>query len=204
MIRLFPRDEDFFALFKKQAATVHQGCEQLGVMVRDYTDIEQKAKALRDVEHQGDQITHEIIERLNRTFITPLEREDIHALAGRLDDVLDSVEAIASRFVLLRIAQPTPQCIALVDIIDRAADEIVKAVDRLKELKTLVTFTIEINRLENEADAISRDVLADLFNGGHEVMDVLRWKEIYGRLEATADQCEDIANIIESIVLKNS
>ncbi len=204
MLRLFPREEDFFELFKRQAATVHQGCELLAYMVRDYKDIEQKAKVLREVEHQGDQITHEIFERLNRTFITPLEREDIHALAGRLDDVLDSVEAIANRFVLLRIARPTAQCIAMVDIIDKAADEIVKAVDRLKDLKTLMTFTIEINRLENEADTISREVLAELFNGGHDVMDVLRWKEIYGRLEATADQCEDIANIIESIVLKNS
>ncbi len=204
MLRIFPRQEDFFDLFKKQADTVHQGAALLTTMVRDYTELDQKAKGLRDIEHQGDQITHEIFARLNRTFITPLEREDIHALASGLDDVLDSVEAIGSRFLLLRIPRPTPECIEMVEIIDKAVDEIVKAVAHLKDLRTLMSFTIEINRLENEADAISRNVVAALFNGGHDAMDVLRWKEIYGRLEATADQCEDIANIIEAIVLKNS
>jgi predicted phosphate transport protein (TIGR00153 family) len=204
VLRLFPREENFFDLFRKQAAIVHQGADLLVAMVRDYTDLEQKAKTLREVEHQGDQITHEIFERLNRTFVTPIEREDIHALASGLDDVLDSVEAIASRFVLLRIEKPTPECLALVDIIDKAAEEIVKAVDHLKDLRTLMSFTIEINRLENVADVISRDVVAALFDGKRDALDVLRWKEIYGRLEATADQCEDIANIIEAIVLKNS
>jgi predicted phosphate transport protein (TIGR00153 family) len=156
------------------------------------------------VEHRGDLVTHEIFERLNRTFITPLEREDIHQLASGLDDVLDSVEAIGHRMVIFKVPGVTPQAMQLAEILTRCARQIEQASTSLKEFKNLMGFTIEINRLENEADAISREAVADLFSGRHEVLDVMRWKEIYGRLENAADQCEDVANTIESIVIKNS
>jgi len=203
MFSLFPRQDDFFELFKKQGSLVRQGCDQLLDMMEHFEDLENRAAALKEVEHQGDLVTHEIFERLNRTFITPLEREDIHDLASGLDDVLDAVEAIGSRLVLFRVQQPTPEAIKLARIIVQCGTQLEQAVSRLKDFKNLMGFTIELNRLENEADAISREVVADLFNGVHDPIDVLRWKELYGRLEAATDVSEDVANIIEAIVLKN-
>src|SRR5439155_7733932 len=133
---------------------------------------------------------------LNRTFITPLEREDIHDLASSLDDVLDAVEAIGSRLVLFRVKRVTPESIQLARIVAKSGVQIEQAMAHLRDLKNLMGFTIELNRLENEADEISRRVVADLFNGGHDPIDVLRWKELYGRLEAAADMGAGVANII--------
>jgi predicted phosphate transport protein (TIGR00153 family) len=201
---LFPQSDDFFVLFRKQGALVREGCRQLHEMVTAFDDLDTRARRLKEVEHQGDLVTHEIFERLNRTFITPLEREDIHQLASGLDDVLDSVEAIGSRIVMFRLQNMTPQTVELARILVDCGDQIERALEHLKDFRYLMSFTIELKRLENEADLISREVVADLFSGKHEVFDVLRWKEIYGRLENAADQCEDVANTIESIVIKNS
>ena len=203
MFQLFPREEDFFVLFRKQAALVRESCDLLHQMVVSFDRLEERAKELKDLEHRADLVTHEIFERLNRTFITPLEREDIHALASNLDDVLDSVEAIGARFVLFRIPASTPEAVHMTEILTECGRQIEKAVDSLQNMNNLMSFTIELNRLENEADAINRNVMADLFSGRHDVLDVLRWKEIYGRLEDAADKCEVVANAIESIVVKS-
>ncbi len=203
MISLFPKDENFFELFRRQAGLVRQGCAQLDEMMQEFDRLDERARALKDVEHQGDLVAHELFERLNRTFITPLDREDIHDLASNLDDVLDSVEAIASRIVLFKIPQVTPQAQQLTRIVAACGQQIEGAVDHLKDFKGMMPFTIEINRLENEADILSREAVADLFTGEHAFLDVIRWKEIYGRLESAADQCEDVANTIEAIVLKS-
>jgi predicted phosphate transport protein (TIGR00153 family) len=203
MFSLFPKEEDFFLLFRRQAVLVREGCDGLHQMMESFDRLEERAKELKDIEHRADLVTHELYERLNRTFITPLEREDIHALASGLDDVVDAVEAIASRLVLFGIKSSTPEAVRLTSILVRCGQQIEQAVDNLKNMNNLMGFTIEINRLENEADLISRQVVADLFSGKHEILDVLRWKELYGRLENAADQCEDVANAIESIVLKS-
>jgi predicted phosphate transport protein (TIGR00153 family) len=203
MFSLFPREENFFLLFRKQAALVREGCEQLQQMMDRFDQLEDRARRLKDVEHQGDLVAHELFDRLNRTFITPLDREDIHDLASGLDTVLDGAEAIGSRLVLFKVDKPTPEAQRMTGILVESAVQIEKAIDHLKDLKHLMEFTIEIHRLENEADAISRLVVADLFNGKHELLDVMRWKEIYGRLENATDNCEDVANTIESIVLKS-
>ena len=203
-LRLFPREESFFDLFAQQGALVREGCDMLYAQLNHFEEREEYSRKLKDVEHRGDLVTHEIFERLNRTFITPLEREDIHALASGLDDVLDSVEAIGHRMVIFKVPAITPQALQLAEILTRCATQIEQAAKNLRDFKNLMAFTIEINRLENEADAISRDAVADLFTGRHEVLDVMRWKELYGRLENAADQCEDVANTIESIVIKNS
>ncbi|HVP38992.1 MAG TPA: DUF47 family protein [Candidatus Saccharimonadales bacterium] len=203
MVSFFPRDENFFALFRRQAALVGQGCTQLHEMVEKFDQLEERARMLKDIEHQGDLIAHELFERLNRTFITPLERDDIHDLASSLDDVLDAVEAIASRIVLFRIPNTTPEARQLTRIVADCGAQIEMAVEHLKDFKGLMPFTIEINRLENEADGLSRQATADLFSGRHEFLDVMRWKELYGRLESATDKCEDVANIIEQIVLKS-
>jgi uncharacterized protein len=204
MFSIFPKTEDFFTLFRKQAALVRQGCDQLHALVEHYDERDTRVPALKEIEHQGDLVTHEIFERLNRTFITPLEREDIHDLASGLDDVLDSVEALASRFVLFNVDRVTPEAAQMAAILAKCGVQIEQAVYNLEDLKNLMGFTIEINRLENEADGISRNAVADLFvPGKHDLLDVMRWKELYGRLEGAADRCEDVANVIEAIVLKN-
>jgi hypothetical protein len=203
MLSIFPRHEDFFDLFRKQGTLVRQGCDSLLDMMERFEDLETKAASLKTIEHQGDLVTHEIFEKLNRTFITPLEREDIHDLASGLDDVLDAVEGVGSRLVLFKVRQMTPEALKLARIMVQCGTQIEQAVAHLKGFKNLMAFTIEINRLENEADQISRQVVADLFSGTHDPMDVMRWKEIYGRLESAADMSEDVANAIEAIVLKN-
>lgn len=203
MFQLFPREEDFFVLFRKQAALVRESCDLLHQMMESFDRLEERAKELKDLEHRADLVTHEIFERLNRTFITPLEREDIHALASNLDDVVDAVEAIGSRLLLFRIPASTPEARRMTEILTRCGKQIESAVGSLQNMNNLMSFTIEINRLENEADAICREVTADLFTGRHDVLDVLRWKELYGRLENAADECEDVANAIESIVVKS-
>ncbi len=203
MFSLFPKEEDFFLLFRRQAALVRESCDQLHQMMQSFDRLEERAKALKEIEHRADLVTHELFERLNRTFITPLEREDIHDLASGLDDVVDAAEAIGSRLVLFRVTKPWPEAVRMTQILVDSAQQIERAVDSLKDMKNLVAFTIEINRLENEADGISRQVVADLFSGQHDILDVLRWKEIFGRLESATDQCEDVANSIESIVIKS-
>ena len=203
MFSLFPKEEDFFALFRRQAALVRRGCDHLHEMMERFDDLEARAKDLKEIEHEGDLVAHELFERLNRTFITPIEREDIHDLASGLDDVLDAAEAIGSRLLLFKITKSTPDAVRLTKILATSGAQLEQAVDHLRELKTIMTFTIEVNRLENEADHISRQAVADLFSNPHEVLDVLRWKEIYGRLEGATDRCEDVANTIEAIVLKN-
>jgi predicted phosphate transport protein (TIGR00153 family) len=203
MFSIFPKHEDFFALFRKQGSQVRLGCELLLDMMEHFEDLENKAARLKQVEHEGDLVTHEIFEKLNRTFITPLEREDIHDLASGLDDVLDAVESIGSRLVLFRVPAPTPEALKLGHLIVQCGAQLEKAVSHLQEFKNLMGFSIEINRLENEADALSRNAVADLFNGGRDPIDVLRWRELYGRLERATDLSEDVANIIEAIILKN-
>jgi len=203
MFSLFPREEDFFVLFRKQAALVREGCSQLLEMVTAFDRLEERARQLKEVEHRADVVTHEIFERLNRTFITPLEREDIHQLASNLDDVLDAVEAIGARLFLFQVGRPPAEALRMATILTECAAQIEQAVDNLKQMNNLISFTMEINRLENEADGISRQVTADLFSGKHDLLDVMRWKEIYGRLEGAADKCEDVANAIESIVVKS-
>ena len=203
MLNLFPRDEDFFVLFRKQAGLVRESCDRLHEMMESFDRLEDRAKELKDLEHRADLVTHEIFERLNRTFITPLEREDIHALASNLDDVLDAVEAIGSRLVLFQIKGNTPEALRMSAILVECGRQIEQAVDNLQNMNNLMAFTSELNRLENESDSICRNVTADLFSGKHDVLDVMRWKEVYGRLESAADKCEDVANAIESIVVKS-
>lgn len=206
MFSFFPREEDFFLLFRRQAELVRESCDQLHAMMESFDRLEERTKALKETEHRADLVTHEIFERLNRTFITPIDREDIHDLASGLDDVVDAAEAIGSRLLLFGVDGARPEALRMTAILVACARQIEQAVDNLKNLKkvqNLSAFTIEINRLENEADGISRQVVADLFSGHHDILDVLRWKEIYGRLENASDRCEDVANTIESIVIKS-
>jgi len=201
---LVPKDQRFFDLFNQLAQKVHSGAKHFRELFENYDDVERKARRIKEIEHEADLITHEIFSRLNKTFVTPLEPEDIHALASGLDDLLDDIEGIAARMVMFRISRPTKEAIELVDIISKAAGEIEKAVQNLQKMDDLIQFCIEINRMENMADDITRRMVGKLFDDEKDVVALIKWKEIYGRLEATADKCEDVANIIENIVVKNA
>jgi predicted phosphate transport protein (TIGR00153 family) len=206
-LRFFPRDQKFFALFRQDAANLKTGILALKELVDNYEDVEKKYQHIKDIEHQGDMITHEIFTKLRETFITPLDREDIHGLASGLDDVLDCIEGVASRMNYFRIAKPTPEIRVLVDIISRAVHQIAEALDNLQSLGRVDAFCKQINLLEYEADVVCREAIADLFEKTQKVeqlKDLIKLKEIYGRLEIAADRCEDVANIIEGIIVKSS
>jgi predicted phosphate transport protein (TIGR00153 family) len=203
MFKLFPREVRFYDLFEQQSQHILRAAGLLNDLVHNFTDARAKLHAINEVEHQGDQITHEIVRRLNTTFITPLDREDIHALASRLDDVLDYIEAAAERLVMYRIKEPTSASRAMATVIV----EIARATDRaIRCLRTMDPGfheqAVEVNRLENSADNLLRDSLAELFEQQADPIEVIKWKEIYETMEIVTDRCEDVANVIEGIILK--
>jgi predicted phosphate transport protein (TIGR00153 family) len=173
-------------------------------MVDHFDRAEELAKRIEETEHEGDITTHEIMERLNTTFVIPIDAEDIRALASTLDDVLDYIEATSDRMILYEVGAPSPYMVDLVRILELAAAEVVKGVAGLHDLKRprrMLDHCIEINRLENDGDRVSRRALAELFKTATP-MDAIKWKEIYEHVEVAIDKCEDIANIIESVVVK--
>ncbi len=201
-LRLVPREESFFDLFEEMAGKVQQGAEGLLDLLRDYRDLDIKAGRVVDIEHEGDEITHEMIRRLNTTFVTPFDREDIHRLASSLDDVLDHVEAAAEYLQLHRIESPLPQMVALAEILLKAASTTASAMPGLRRMKNLEDYWVEINRLENDGDRAYRRTIAELFSGDYKAMDVLKFKDIIEEVEQAIDRLEDVANTIESIVMK--
>jgi len=203
-ISLLPREDNFFLLFEKASDNLVVGAKLFQDFMDHYENVEEKAQKLKDVEHQGDLITHEIVEKLNRSFVTPIDREDIHALSSGLDDVLDSIEAVANRMTLFKISAPTGPLITMTGILVQASEQIQKAVHSLRKLDHLMVFCIEIKNLETKADDISRTLLGELFEREKDPIAVIKWKEIYGRMESAADKCADIAKIIEAIVVKNA
>jgi predicted phosphate transport protein (TIGR00153 family) len=205
--RFFPRDQKFFALFRLDAANLKIGIQALKELVENYEDVEKKYQHIKDIEHQGDMITHDIFVKLRETFITPLDREDIHGLASGLDDVLDCIEGVASRMNYFRVPKPTPEMKKLVDILSQAVHQISEAINNMESLGRVDAFCKQINLLEYEADVVCREAIADLFEKTEKVeqlKDLIKFKEIYGRLEIAADRCEDVANIIEGIIVKTS
>jgi predicted phosphate transport protein (TIGR00153 family) len=201
---LIPREEKFFTLFDRMAAKVVEGAKKFNELIENYTDVEDKAKRIKEIEHECDLIAHEVIDKLNKTFITPLEREDISSLVKYLDDVMDDIEATSSRFVMYGMKKPTAAVGELGRIIFSAAEQLQKAVNSIQEPQNLATFLVEINRLENQADLICREQIAKLFREEPDVREILKWKEVYEQLEACADRCEDVADVIEDIVVKNA
>lgn len=204
MIRLLPQETKFFDLFEAQAAKVHEAARALEDLARNYEHVQEKARHIKVLESQSDHITHDIIDKLNRTFITPFDREDIHALASALDDVLDNIEGVASRLALFEIPSVTPEVVQLTSIIEQACIAMQQAVAHMRDFTKINEYLIQINHLENEADIISRNATAALFRNAADFRELIKWKEIYGRLEATTDDCEDVANILEGIVVKNT
>jgi len=201
---LIPKEEKFFKYFDESAANIFRAAKLMKEMVDNYTQADTKAKEIFDAEFEGDRITHEIIRSLNKTFITPFDREDIYNLASKLDDVLDLIEAVTDRMIVYKIEEPTLECRKLVGIILRMTEVITWSVSNLQSLGHVYDHCIEINRLENEADRVTRDAIGRLFDEEKDPIAVIKWKEIYEKLEDTTDSCEDVANILESVVLKNA
>jgi uncharacterized protein len=204
MFGLIPREEAFFELFKNAAHNMIERSRLLKEMMEQYQPASEQAKRIKEVEHVGDGITHDIARRLNQTFITPIDREDIHDLASALDDILDVTEAIADRFVLYKVTKPTERAVKLADLLYQASVAVGAAVDRLgfahPDIKEC---SVQVNSLENEADRISRDAISELFDKETDPMVVIKWKEIYEGFETGTDRCEDVANILERIALKH-
>ena len=205
-LKISQRADEFFDLFAQSASNLRTAAELLQDLIEDYSEVENKARRIQDREHEGDEITHEIIRRLNTSFITPMDREDIYALGSALDDVLDAVDAVADLFVLHRIEEPLPEMKAQADVLLRAAQQTEEAMGQLRRMARdrLEPYWVEINRLENEGDRIYRRAVADLFSGDYKAMDVLKWKEVIENLEEAVDGLENVANIIESTVLKHA
>jgi len=202
-LRLLPREESFFDLFNDAAENVLQGARLLKALTDDYRDVERQAAAIKAVEDRGDDMTHTIIDRLNRTFVVPIDREDLFALAKQLDDVLDWIEAAAARMAVYHIPNSTPEAQELAHIIVNECEAVVEAVKNLRSLDKLEGPVKEINRLENLADHLQRDAIARLFATASNPIDVIKWKEVYETLEEATDQGEHVAHLLEGIHAKN-
>jgi len=199
-----PREREFFDLFEEAGGNIQRAAALLEEMLRDYPDRSELARDILICEQEGDRITHDIIQRLNQTFVTPIDREDIYALASALDDVVDFTEEVADYLGLYKIEAPMVQAQQLSAVLHQAGRQIADVLPRLRGFKDTSHYTVEINRLENDGDRIVREAVASLFDNGIDPMVVIRWKDIFERLESAIDATEHVANIIEGIALKNS
>jgi predicted phosphate transport protein (TIGR00153 family) len=198
-----PKDREFFDLFESAANNVVRGADLLDQMLRNYPE---KAALARDIlicEQEGDRITHDLVQRLNNTFVTPIDREDIIQLASSLDDIIDLTEEVADYMGLYKIEAPMEQAQRLAHILLDASRQIAEAMPRLRDFKDMDRYTDEVHRLENDGDRIVREGVASLFEGGIDPMVVIRWKDLFERLEEAIDACERVANVLQGIVIKN-
>jgi len=202
--RFLPRDGDFFVLFRRQAENIVSGATVFAGMLEHYTAVPEQVQKVKAIEHQGDEITHQIFRKLNQTFITPFDREDMHELCGTMDDVIDLIDAAASRFVLYRVDRVRPGTIELAKVIAAATAEISASIHSMENHDKALQHVIEINRLENESDRVCRTLIAQLFEEEKDPVQIIKWKEIFEVMETSVDKCEDVSNVIESVILKNA
>lgn len=205
--RLMPRQVAFFDYFDRMAAKALEGSRALLEMLEVFDDVPERAGRLKTIEHEGDLITHECIEELHKTFITPIDRDSIHRLVTRMDDVLDLIESVAQRMSLYEVGKPTPESVGLARVLLLSVEQMGKAVRGLRNMKNareIQAECVEINRLENEADTLLRLAVGGLFRDEKDPLTVMKWKEIYEGIEEATDRCEDIANLVEGIVLEHA
>lgn len=204
-MRLLPREERFYALFLDQVTKIRQAARLLADGVKKgNSELTQSAEAIRTLEAQGDEIIHDVFTRLNQTFITPLDPEDIHSLASHLDDVLDGIEDAAYRIAAYRLEPIPGTVVRLSEIIDQCATCLERAFQALNTNQAVLPHCIEINRLEDEADSILRQVVSDLFRNTSDAIALIKQKEVHEYLEQTTDRCEDVADVLQAVVVKNS
>jgi len=206
-MKIFPRSIDFFEIFDKAVENAVRASVCLVNLMENFQDVEVKVKELYEIEQEGDIITHDIMRKLNRTFITPIDREDIHALASRIDDIVDLIWGGVDKMIVFRIDKPTQDAVHLARDLNTTAEVIQKALRELKakDYDHVKEHCIEINRMENRVDRTFRNALGELFDDfkDNPAM-IIKWKDVYEHFEEAADKCEDVANILESIVLKHA
>jgi|SRR5579859_1139335 len=206
MSLFMPHEDKFYRLFEQAAANVLRGAELLNDLLNNFTDVATKVKLIQAAEHEGDALTHEIFEQLNRTFVTPLDREDIAAITHALDDVLDFIEASADAFQLYDIDEPTSAAIELGGLILQATKQVQTAIQGMphrKQVKLVREAVVEINRIENLADQVYRGAMSSLFRQADPVR-MIKWKQVYDYLEQATDLCEDVGDVLQGVMLKNA
>jgi len=202
-VRLIPRDEQFYDLFIQLAERLRRSAELLHQLFQEPHRRSLHVAAIKSAEHEADGLTHEIIDRIDRTFVTPFDREDIHALASELDDVCDLLDGAARRVDMFKITEVHQPAIILSEVVVRAAVEVEAAVRNMKDARTVNAKARELKKLEEEGDAIYHDAMGALFTEGADPITVIKWKELYDKIEDALDHCEDVANVLQSIALKN-
>jgi predicted phosphate transport protein (TIGR00153 family) len=201
---LSPKDREFFDLFEEAGANIERAAELLEEMLQSFPEKRELAREILSCEQQGDRITHDVIHRLHATFVTPIDREDIYELVSALDDVVDYTEEVADYLILYKIEAPMEQAQRQAYILVQAARLIRQAIPRMRGFKDMSHYTIEIHRLENDGDRVVREAIASLFEPRIDPIVVIRWKDIFERLEQAIDACETVANLLAGIVIKNS
>jgi len=201
---LIPRERRFFELFDQQAATIVEAAGVLVAALGEPATLAVRHEELKDLEHRGDDVTHELVRTLNKTFVTPLDREDIYTLAAGLDDVIDYIEEIGDTVALYGISVIPRPAIRMAELVHEAAVALEQAITSLEGRKGVEEHWVEVHRLENVGDTTSREAIGELFTGKYETLEVIKLKELYTLLEDALDRCEDVANVIESITIKNA
>ena len=204
MVRLIPRETKFFDMFSEMAANLTEGAKLVKALLENYNDVPNQISKLKDIEHRGDDMTHAVITKLNQTFITPFDREDIHRLASSIDDVLDLLNAAGDRMIVYKITSVTPAMAQLAGLILKQSEQIEQAVAGLEKNHKVLEHCVEINRLENEADRVTRDAIGKLFETERDPIALIKAKEMYEVLEMATDKAEDAANVLEAVILKSA
>jgi len=206
VFRLVPREEKFFTLLQDAAGNIVSGATALSELLVEWEDVPGKAAEIKEIEAKGDRITHSIIKLLNATFVTPIDHEDILTMASCLDDIIDRIEAATARLVIFRIKGPTEHSRELARSLCLACEQVSEAIVffQRKRFREVTQACVEINRLENVGDEALRLALEELFDGSHDALEVMKWKEIYETLEDAIDRCEDVSNVLEAVTLKNA
>ncbi len=204
MPSLIPRERRFYDLFDRQVQNVVEAAQVLLAVFADIGTLPERQPQIKDLEHAGDELTHELVRTVNRTFVTPFDREDIYALASGLDDVLDYVDEIAETMVLYGITEVSPPANEMAKLLLEAVQQLQMAISKLETRDAAVEHGVEVHRIENAGDAASRRAIGELFSGGHDPITVIKLKEFYTLLEDSLDRCEDVAQVIENIAIKNA
>ena len=203
-LSLLPRKSEFFVLFEQHAQNSVEAAQALAKLFGDFTDVENKVRDIHAIEHYGDKLNHEIVRHLNETFVTPLDREDIVGLASKIDDVTDVCYDVAELVQLFKVKSIRPPAVRQATVLINAAKEMLLMLKNLEGLKNLEPHWIKIHTLENEGDQVWREAVAELFAGSDDAIEIIKWKDIYSLVEVAIDRCEDVANIVETIMVKHS